>query len=426
MLFPYFPAPGCGRIETRVRVWRYFVKVLVINSGSSSLKFTLFSMTNKTVLAKGLVERIGLKNPHLIYQPGTRGKFEEDLTIKNHSEALRSICEKLIDPAAGVLKSLSEVEAIGHRVLHGGKTYTQPILVDESVKEGIRKCIVLGPLHNPANLGGIEACEQVFPGIPNVAVFDTAFHQTMEPEAYMYAIPREFYEKYDVRKYGFHGTSHKFVYFNSCEFLGLDPDKAKIVTCHLGNGSSLAAVKGGKVVDTSMGLTPLMGLVMGTRCGDLDPAVIPFLMAQTGYSTSEIDAILNKKSGLLGMSGLSSDMRDIEAARDQGNTRAQEAYDVFIHRLVHYIGGYYLLLGGADAIAFTGGIGENGVNTRRILVNRMAALGCELDEQANNSHGKQVVITKPGAKTTVLVTPTNEELMIAMETLELVKQPVCA
>ena len=402
------------------------MKVLVINSGSSSLKFTLFSMTNKTVLAKGLVERIGMKNPHLIYHPGNNGKLEEDLTIKNHSEALRSICEKLVNPACGVLKSLTEVEAIGHRVLHGGKTYTQPIQVDESVKEGIRKCIVLGPLHNPANLGGIEACEQVFPGIPNVAVFDTAFHQSMGPEAYMYAIPREFYEKYDVRKYGFHGTSHKFVYFNSCEFLGLDPEKAKIVTCHLGNGSSLAAVNGGKVVDTSMGLTPLMGLVMGTRCGDLDPAVIPFLMAQTGYSTSEIDSILNKKSGLLGMSGLSSDMRDIEAARDQGNAHAKEAYEVFIHRLVHYIGGYHLLLGGADAIVFTGGIGENGINTRRILVNRMAVLGCELDEQANNCRGKQVVITKPGAKLTVLVTPTNEELMIAMETLALVKQPACA
>jgi len=402
------------------------VKVLVINSGSSSLKFTLFSMTNKTVLAKGLVERIGMKNPHLIYHPGSNGKLEEDLTIKNHSEALRSICEKLVNPASGVLKSLAEVEAIGHRVLHGGKTYTQPIQVDESVKEGIRKCIVLGPLHNPANLGGIEACEQVFPGIPNVAVFDTAFHQSMGPEAYLYAIPREFYEKYDVRKYGFHGTSHKFVYFNSCEFLGLDPEKAKIVTCHLGNGSSLAAVNGGRVVDTSMGLTPLMGLVMGTRCGDLDPAVIPFLMAQTGYSTSEIDAILNKKSGLLGMSGLSSDMRDIEAARDQGNPRAKEAYEVFIHRLVHYIGGYHLLLGGADAIVFTGGIGENGINTRRIIVNRMAVLGCELDEQANNCRGKQVVITKPGAKLTVLVTPTNEELMIAMETLALVKQPACA
>jgi len=397
------------------------VKVLVINSGSSSLKFTLFSMTDKIVLAKGLVERIGITNPHLTYHSSKNGKFEEDLTITNHSEALRSICEKLVDPTYGVLKSLAEVEAIGHRVLHGGKTYTQPILVDESVKEGIRECIVLGPLHNPANLGGIEACEHVFPGVPNVAVFDTAFHQSMGPEAYLYAIPREFYEKYDVRKYGFHGTSHKFVYFNSCEFLGLDPAKAKIITCHLGNGSSLAAVNGGKVVDTSMGLTPLMGLVMGTRCGDLDPAVIPFLMSQTGYSTSEIDDILNKKSGLLGMSGLSSDMRDIEAARDQGNPRAKEAYSAFIHRLVHYVGGYHLLLGGADAIVFTGGIGENGITTRRIVVNRMAVLGCELDEQANNSRGEQIIISKPGSKITALVTPTNEELMIAMETVALTK-----
>ncbi len=397
------------------------MKVLVINSGSSSLKFTLFSMADKSVLAKGLVERIGMANPHLIYNSSKNGKFEEDLTIKNHSEALRSICEKLVDPTLGVLESLAEVDAIGHRVLHGGKTYTEPILVDESVKQGIRDCIVLGPLHNPANLGGIEACEQVFPGVPNVAVFDTAFHQSMEPEAYLYAIPREFYEKYDVRKYGFHGTSHKFVYYNSCEFLGLDPAKAKIVTCHLGNGSSLAAVKGGKVIDTSMGLTPLMGLIMGTRCGDFDPAVIPYLMTQTGCTASEIDDILNKKSGLLGMSGLSSDMRDIEAARDQGNPRAKETYDAFIHRLVHYIGGYYLLLGGADAIVFTGGIGENGITTRRIIINRMAVLGCELDEQANNSRGKQVIISKPGSKITALVTPTNEELMIAMETVALVK-----
>lgn len=396
------------------------MKVLVINSGSSSLKFTLFDMTDKSVLAKGLVERIGLDAPKLIYQPAGK-KIEEALTIKDHSEALLAVCDKLIDKEEGVLQSLSEVEAIGHRVLHGGKTYTKPIIVNEDVKEGIRKCIVLGPLHNPANLGGIEACEKVFPGVPNVAVFDTAFHQTMGPEAYMYAIPREYYEKYDVRKYGFHGTSHKFVYFNSCEFLGLDPEKAKIITCHLGNGSSLAAINGGKVLDTSMGLTPLMGLVMGTRCGDMDPAVVPFLMKMTGMSPDEIDSMMNKKSGLLGVSGLSSDMRDVEAACDAGNQNAKEAYDMFLHRLLHYIGGYYLLLGGADAIVFTGGIGENGIETRKRVAEKLATFGATFDAEANNCRGKQIVFSTPESKFKLLVTPTNEELMIAMETVTLTK-----
>ena len=394
------------------------MKVLVINSGSSSLKFTLFDMTDKSILAKGLVERIGMDNPKMVYHPKGE-KFEEILTIKNHSEALKSVCDKLVNPQNGVLKSLSEVEAIGHRVLHGGMKYTAPIVVNEAVKDGIRACIPLGPLHNPANLGGIEACEQVFPGVPNVAVFDTAFHQTMGPEAYMYAIPREYYEKYSVRKYGFHGTSHKFVYYNTCEFLGLDPAKAKIINCHLGNGSSLCAVKGGKVVDTSMGLTPLMGLVMGTRCGDMDPAVVPFLMKMTGMTAEQMDTMMNKKSGFLGVSGISSDMRDIEAARDNGDKNAKEAYDMFIHRLTHYIGGYYLLLGGCDAISFTGGIGENGINTRKIIAQKLAVLGATFDEEANNCRGKQVVFSKPDSKFKLVVTPTNEELMIAMETVKL-------
>lgn len=397
------------------------MKVLVVNSGSSSLKFTLYSMANKAVLAKGLVERIGLSEPKLNYQATDKDKLEETLSITNHSEALRAVCDKLVDPNHGVLKQLSEVQAIGHRVLHGGKTYTSPILVNDAVKEGIRKCIVLGPLHNPANLGGIIACEKVFPGTPNVAVFDTAFHQTMQPEAYMYAIPREYYDKYDVRKYGFHGTSHKFVYFKSCEFLGLDPDKAKIITCHLGNGSSLAAVKGGKVVDTSMGLTPLMGLVMGTRCGDLDPAAVFFMMRQTDATPEEMDSILNKKSGLLGVSGVSSDMRDIESAMALGNKNAREAYNIFLHRLTHYIGGYFLLLGGADAIVFTGGIGENGIPTRKKVVDRLNVLGCYLDNDANQCRGKQTIISTPESKIKAVVTPTDEELMIAMETVSLIQ-----
>lgn len=395
------------------------MKVLVINSGSSSLKFTLYDMKDESVLVKGLVERIGLDHPRLVYQRPQVDDLNLDLTIRNHGKALMAVCEKLVDPQYGVLRSLSEVKAIGHRVLHGGKTYSAPILVNKAVKEGIRKCNVLGPLHNPANLGGIEACEQVFPGIANIAVFDTAFHQTMGPEAYMYALPREYYEKYDVRKYGFHGTSHQFVYYSSCEFLGLDPSQAKIITCHLGNGSSLAAVKGGKVVDTSMGLTPLMGLVMGTRCGDLDPAVVPYLIRQTGCTPEEIDTVMNKQSGFLGVSGISSDMRDIEAAAKSGNTNAQDAYNMFIHRLLHYLGAYYLLLGGAEAIVFTGGIGENGKRTRRIITERLSVYGVELNSEANAVCGKQIIISKPGSKITVLVTPTNEELLIARETANL-------
>ena len=396
------------------------MKVLVVNSGSSSLKFTLYDMSNESVLVKGLVERIGLANPRLIYQRPKFDKLTVDLTIRSHGEALMAVCEKLIDSQHGVLRSMAEVKAIGHRVLHGGKTYTAPIVIDNAVKEGIRKYFVLGSLHNPANLGGIEACEQVFPGVPNVAVFDTAFHQTMEPKAYMYALPRKYYEQYDVRKYGFHGTSHKYVYYQSCKFLGLDPAQAKIITCHLGNGSSITAVKGGKVVDTSMGLTPLMGLVMGTRCGDLDPAVVPFLIRQTGCTAEEIDTVMNKQSGFLGLSGLSSDMRDIESAASNGHQHAQETYDIFIHRLLHYIGAYYLLLGGADALVFTGGIGENGQNTRRIITEHLALFGASLDEEANKIRGKQIVITKSGSKLTVLVTPTDEELMIARETVALV------
>ena len=397
------------------------MKVLVVNSGSSSLKFTLFDMDTETALCKGTVERIGLDAPDMIYQRGDEPKTTEPLTIKNHAEALKAVCAKLIDPKVGVLKSLTEVQAIGHRVLHGGAEFTAPTLVDQKVKDGIRKCFVWGPLHNPANLGGIEACEEVFPGVPNVAVFDTAFHQTMEPEAYLYAIPKEYTQKYGIRKYGFHGTSHKYVYFKTCEFLGLDPAKAKVLSCHLGNGSSLCAVKGGKVLDTSMGLTPLMGLVMGTRCGDMDPAVVPFLMKQANLTAEQMDTIMNKKSGLLGVSGFSSDMRDIEKARDEGNADAATAYKMFIHRLLHYIGGYYLLLGGPDAIVFTGGIGENGIATRLEIMEHLKTFGCEADVAANNCRGKQVVITTKASKVLCVVTPTNEELMIAKETVALTK-----
>jgi len=379
----------------------------------------MFDMDDHSELCKGVVERIGMDFPNLVYQRGKEDKIETKLAIKTHSEALKVVCQKLIDPDCGVLKSLKEVDAIGHRVLHGGSTYTKPIIVNQAVKDGIRHCIPFGPLHNPANLGGIEACESVFPGVENVAVFDTAFHQTMKPEAYMYAIPRTYYEKFGIRKYGFHGTSHQYVYYKSCEFLKLDPKKAKIITCHLGNGSSLAAVDGGNVVDTSMGLTPLMGLVMGTRCGDLDPAVVPFLMKQTGCTPEEMDVMMNKKSGLLGVSEYSSDMRDILGASKEGNVKAQQALNMFLHRLIHYIGGYYLMLGGVDAIVFTGGIGENSDPVRKMITERLAVLGIKLDEKANDTHGKQIVISTPDSKIKLLVMPTNEELMIAMEAQKL-------
>jgi acetate kinase len=397
---------------------RIQLKVLVINSGSSSLKYTLFDMADESVLCKGLVERIGLEGTNMTYQAHGQ-KFEAPLDIKKHSEALKSITAKMTDPEIGVIKSLSEIGAIGHRVLHGGMDFSEPTLVDDAVKASIRKYFVLGPLHNPANLGGIEACEESFPGIPNVAVFDTAFHMSMGPEAYMYAIPRKYYEKYAVRKYGFHGTSHKYVYGKACEYLKLDPAKAKIISCHLGNGSSLCAVKGGKVVDTSMGLTPLAGLVMGTRSGDVDAAVVTFLQQQEGLSAAEIDTMLNKKSGFLGVSERSSDMRDIRQAMADGDPKATEVYKMFLHRLTHYIGAYYLLLGGADAILFTGGIGENSYETRVDIVKNLAPLGCTLDEQANACRGKMCTISTPDSKLTAIVMPTNEELMIAMETVKI-------
>lgn len=376
----------------------------------------LFDMTDKSMLCKGIVERIGMDGTKLTYQAHGQ-KVEEPLAISKHSEALKSICAKMTDPQLGVIAGLKEIGAIGHRVLHGGAKFSQPTLVDSQVKQVIRDCFVLGPLHNPANLGGIEACEEAFPGVPNVAVFDTAFHQTMEPAAYMYAIPREYYDKYAVRKYGFHGTSHKYVYGEVCRFLNLDPAKARVISCHLGNGSSVCAVKGGKVVDTSMGLTPLTGLVMGTRSGDVDPAVVTFLQQQEGLSAAEVDTILNKKSGLLGVSGLSSDMRDLDAARAVGNQHAAEAYEMFIHRLIHYVGGYYLLLGGIDAILFTGGIGENSPETRSRIVGALNVAGCRLDAEANSTRGKETVISTPDSAFTAAVIPTNEELMIAMETV---------
>ncbi|MDD6337377.1 MAG: acetate kinase [Lentisphaeria bacterium] len=398
------------------------MKILVINSGSSSLKFTLFEMAGgqNTVVASGLVERVGTPTPNLIIKRPDGFKFEESPEgVKNHADGLRAVCAKLVDPQIGVLKSLSEVAAIGHRVLHGGEKITAPVKVDEAVKDIIRECIPLGPLHNPANLSGIEACEEIFAGVPNVAVFDTQFHQTMPPEAYLYAIPMEYYKKYGIRKYGFHGTSHRFVTLSTAEFLGKKPEDVTIITCHLGNGCSMAAVKNGKVIDTTMGLTPLEGLMMGTRSGDMDPAAV-LRMVQVGHTAQEVDTILNKKSGLLAVGGIGSgDMRDIVNAADSGNKDAALALKMFIRRIVKYIGSYYVLLGGADAIVFTGGIGEHSIPERKAILDGIACLGIKCDEARNKEcFGKAGVISTDDSSWKAIVMPTNEELMIALETVK--------
>ena len=398
------------------------MKILVINSGSSSLKFTLFDMEggNNTVIASGLVERVGTPTPNLIIKRPDGFKFEEcPEGVKNHSDGLRAVCAKLVDPQIGVLKSLSEVKAIGHRVLHGGEKVTAPVKVDEAVKDIIRECIPLGPLHNPANLSGIEACEEIFAGVPNVAVFDTQFHQTMPPEAYLYAIPMDYYKKYGIRKYGFHGTSHRFVTLSTAEFLGKKPEDITIITCHLGNGCSMAAVKNGKVIDTTMGLTPLEGLMMGTRSGDMDPAAV-LRMVQVGNTAQDVDTILNKKSGLLAIGGIGSgDMRDIVNAADSGNKDAALALKMFIRRIVKYIGSYYVLLGGADAIVFTGGIGEHSIPERKAILDGIACLGIKCDDAKNKEcFGKAGVISTDDSAWKAIVMPTNEELMIALETVK--------
>jgi acetate kinase len=345
----------------------------------------------------------------------------EAVQADDHGQALKHVTAALTHPGHGVLKSLTEVEAIGHRVLHGGEEFSEPVLVNTAVKDAIRRYFDLGSLHNPANLQGIEACEKMIPGVPNVAVFDTAFHKTMPRHAYLYAIPLELYEKYHIRKYGFHGTSHKFVTEAAAAYLKKPLDQLTIITCHLGNGSSLAAIKNGKVYDTTMGLTPLQGLIMGTRSGDIDPAVV-FYLANKGYTIPELDRMLNKESGLLAVSGTGTgDMRDLVAAAGRGNPDAVNAFAMFAHRTALYIGGYYTLLGGVDAIIFTGGIGENSYPARRAIANNLRALGVELDDEKNKAtFGTLANISRQGSRTPVIVIPTNEELMIARETFRLV------
>ncbi len=401
------------------------INVLVVNAGSSSLKFTMFAMDTEKILAKGIVERIGQNEPFLKYERFDGSSFKEQAFVSTHAEALKLVCAKLVEADVGVLKSLNDVEAIGHRVVHGGENFHDSVIVTNEVKNNIHECSALAPLHNPPNLGGIEACESVFAGIPNVAVFDTAFHHSMPASSYLYAIPYEYYEKYGIRKYGFHGTSHKFVSYATASLLNEPLGELKLITAHLGNGASITAVERGNVLDTSMGMTPLNGLVMGTRCGDIDPAVVLYL-ARRGMTPDAIDKLLNKCSGLLGVSGIGSgDMRDNIAAAESGNLQAQRGIRMFVQRLVSYIGSYFTLLNGADAVVFTGGIGENSAYVREQTVRKLEALGCYLDPEKNNQAiGRPAIISTPDSKLKAIVMPTNEELMIARETVRLLSVPI--
>ena len=396
------------------------MNVLVINCGSSSLKFQLINAESEEVLAKGICERIGIDG-RLTYQPEGGEKEVSEKAMPTHTEAIQFVIEALTNPETGVVKSLDEIGAVGHRVVHGGEKFTSSCLINDESMKAIEECNDLAPLHNPANLIGIRACQELMPGVPMVAVFDTAFHQTMPDVAYTYGIPYEYYEKYKVRRYGFHGTSHSYVSKRTAEIVGKPYDQMKIIVCHLGNGASISAVNCGKSVDTSMGLTPLEGLVMGTRSGDLDPAIIDFVGKKEGLSLDEMNEVLNKKSGMLGISGVSSDGRDLEAAAETGNKRAQLALDVFDYRVIKYIGAYAAAMNGVDAIAFTAGIGENNIKMRKDVCSSLTYLGVKLDEEKNNVRGEERIISADDSKVQVLLVPTNEELAIARETLALVK-----
>ena len=394
--------------------------VFVLNCGSSSFKYQLLDMSNEHRVAVGLVERIGMKDSILAYEPAGGEKIKETADIANHEVAIKMVLEKLIDPAVGVIKSLSDIAAIGHRVVHGAEKFSGSVLITEAVIDALKENIPLAPLHNPPNITGIEAMQKALPGVPNVGVFDTSFHATMPPESYIYALPYEWYEKHHVRRYGFHGTSHRFVSERAAQILCIAKDKFNCITCHMGNGSSFTAVKDGKSYDTSMGMTPLEGIVMGTRCGDVDAGIPSYLAANVNMSFADIDNALNKKSGLLGISGVSSDMRDLQKAAAEGNSRAKLAVDVLRHRALKYIGAYAIQLGRVDAIVFTGGIGENDIAFRASVVERLTTLGIKLDAQVNNVRGQEVVISTPDSPIKVMVVPTNEELVIARDTRDIV------
>jgi len=391
------------------------MNVLVINCGSSSLKFQLINSESEAVLAKGLCERIGIDG-RLTYQPAGGEKNVSEKAMPTHTEAIQFVIDALTDADTGVVKSLDEIGAVGHRVVHGGEKFAKSVVVTPEVKAAIAECNDLAPLHNPANLIGIEACESLMPGTPQVVVFDTAFHQTMPEKAYMYGLPYEYYEKYKVRRYGFHGTSHSFV----AEIVGKPYNATKTIVCHLGNGASVSAVLNGESVDTSMGLTPLEGLVMGTRSGDIDPAIMEFIAKKENLDIAGIMNVLNKKSGVEGVSGVSSDFRDLEAAAKAGNKRAELAIDVFAYRVAKYVGAYTAAMNGVDNIVFTAGIGENCALVRTKVCSYLGYLGITIDEEANGKRGEEIVISTPDSKVKVLVVPTNEELAIARETVALV------
>lgn len=398
------------------------MKILSVNCGSSSLKYQLFDMENEEVIAKGLCERIGMEGSVMTHAVPSKDKVKIEKAMPTHNEAIQLVLNTLMDKEIGVIKSAEEIDAVGHRVLHGGEYFKESVLVTEDAMAKMRDNIPLGPLHMPANIMGIEACQKVLVGKPNVAVFDTSFHQTMPDYAYMYAIPYEDYKEYHVRKYGFHGTSHKYITNVAHQEILKDknPQDTKLIVCHLGNGSSITAVKGGKCVDTSMGLTPLEGLMMGTRTGNIDPAAVLFLMEKKNLSTAEMDAYLNKKSGILGVYGKSSDCRDLENDYKNGDERATLAYKMLCYRIKQYIGSYAAVLGGVDAVCFTGGIGENDSLAREMICEGLEYMGVELDKEKNKSRGELALISKDNAATRVYVVPTNEELMIARETLELI------
>ncbi len=400
------------------------MKILVINAGSSSVKYQLIDMVNDALLAKGLCDRIGIEGGNFKHKVPGREDYAINIQMKNHEEAIKLVVKTLTDPKLGVISSLSEIGAVGHRVLHGGEKFSGAVLVNDKVIEAIKECCELGPLHNPHNLTGILACEEVMPGVPQVAVFDTGFHQTMPDYAYLYALPYEYYEKYKIRRYGFHGTSHRYVTLRAAEVLGKKPEELKLVTCHLGNGSSIAAVQGGKCLDTTMGVTPLEGIIMGTRCGSIDPAIVPLIMKKEGLTPDEMDTVMNKKSGILGVTGgVTSDNRDIEAGAKAGNKRYQLVESMLCHQLTKYIGGFAAAMGGVDAIVFTGGIGENNPQYRSRVAKKLAFMGVKIVDEVNDAtkHGREADISAPDAKVKMLVIPTNEELMIAKDTYELCK-----
>ncbi len=397
------------------------MNVLVINCGSSSLKYQLIDSESENVLAKGICERIGIEGGEFTYQKTGLDKEMKDVDMPTHKEAIQLVLDALVNDKTGVIKDLSEVGAVGHRVVHGGEKFASSALITDEMLATVESCNELAPLHNPANLIGIYACRDLMPGVPMVGVFDTAFHQTMPEKAYLYGLPYEYYEKYGVRKYGFHGTSHRFVSAHTAEFLGLDPDNCKIIVAHLGNGASITAVKNGKSIDTSMGLTPLEGLVMGTRSGDMDPAIIEYIAQKEDLDIAGVMNVLNKKSGVYGISKGYSDFRDLEEEMNKGNKLCEAAIEVFSYRVAKYIGSYCAALNGVDAIAFTAGIGENAPIVRKIVCSYLGYLGITLDEDANQKRGDDNIISTPDSKVTVCVIPTDEELAIARDTVALVQ-----